>query len=326
MAIVGAGLSGLAAARRLVGGGHRVKVIEKSRGVGGRMATRRKGAARFDHGAQYFTARDQRFGQWVGPWRAAGVVERWDGRIGVLQDGLLELETKRHERLVAVPGMSALCRHLATDLELLEQTRVERLSRIDGGWRLETDAGRLPGAFDSVVLAVPAPQAAELLRDVAPSLASRASAVVMSPCWAAMVSFGEPLDLGFDGAFVRQSPLSWVARNVSKPGRPDSEDWVLHASPLWSREHLEVDKETTSKRLLHVFEQVVARTLPVTSALDAHRWRHALPEPLPEDHLFDPNLSLAACGDWCGGPRVEGAFLSGLAAADALLGVVVRGD
>lgn len=320
MAVVGAGLSGLTCARTLADRGHRVRVFDKARGAGGRMSTRRAGDWRFDHGAQYFTVRDPGFRLQIESWREVGLVVRWDGTIAVLDSGQTVSTARNIERYVAVPGMNAICRHLAEGLDLRFGTRVERLERSGGRWRLWSDDSSALGSFDFVVVSAPAPQTAALLEASAPETAARAMAVDMAPCWAVMAAFPEPLELGFDGAFVNRSPLSWVARNGSKPGRPAGEAWVLHAAPGWSRRHLELGPEAAAARLLDAFTEAAGGLKSTPTNLQAHRWRFALPEnPLSESCLFDTDLRLAACGDWCGGPRVEGAFLSGRAAAGRVL-------
>jgi predicted NAD/FAD-dependent oxidoreductase len=135
-----------------------------------------------------------------------------------------------------------------------------------------------------------------------------------------MAAFVNPLELGFDGAFVHNSPLGWVARNASKPGRPDGETWVLHGTPEWSGQHLELEAEEAANRLLAAFRDAVGGLAEAPAHLEAHRWRFALPiKVVPDECLYDPALGLAACGDWCGGPRVEGAFLSGICAAKRVL-------
>ena len=143
----------------------------------------------------------------------------------------------------------------------------------------------------------------------------------MNGCWAAMLSFGQPLELPFDGAFVHQSLLSWIARNNSKPGRSgDQESWVLHASPEWTGNCLEDEPEEVLPKLVEAFWQATGAKKRTSDYAAIHRWRYAIPpEPLESRCLFDPQLRIGACGDWCSGPRVEGAFLSGMAIAGRVL-------
>jgi predicted NAD/FAD-dependent oxidoreductase len=284
------------------------------------MSTRRAGELRFDHGAQYFTARDPRFADRVDGWQRDGLVQPWAGRIVVLEDGGVVPKDDGTRRFVAVPGMNAICRRLADSLDVSYGARVTDLEKEGGRWRVVSDVGVELGSFDAVVVSAPAPQTAALLEDVAPELAARAGAVEFAPCWALMAAYDKRLDLGFDGAFVHGSPLSWIARNASKPERPGVESWVLHGSPQWSQDHIEISREEAARRLLAAFDAAVGGLdLDPTHSV-AHRWRYALPtEPLSEPFLYDAELGLAACGDWCSGPRVEGAFLSGRAVAEAIL-------
>jgi predicted NAD/FAD-dependent oxidoreductase len=321
VAVVGAGPSGLTCARAVSDHGSKVRVFDKARGPGGRMSTRRIGDWQFDHGAQYFTVRDPRFSGSVDGWLQDGIVAPWNGRIAVLDRGSVTVkEGDSTERFVAVPGMNAICRHLAVDVDVVYGTRIDSLERQANRWRLVSSEGVEIGSLDAVVVSAPAPQTAALLASIAPDLGGRAAAVEMAPCWAVMAAFARPLDLEFDGAFVHGSPLGWVARNASKPGRPDGETWVLHGSPEWSREHLELEAEEAATRLFAAFRDAADDLLEAPAHLEAHRWRFALPvNVVPDGCLFDPALGLAACGDWCGGPRVEGAFLSGRAAARRIL-------
>ncbi|MEM6331042.1 MAG: FAD-dependent oxidoreductase [Planctomycetota bacterium] len=321
--MIGAGLSGLACAAALDGRRCAVTVFEKSRGVGGRMATRRtEHGARFDHGAQYFTVRDERFAAFVQRCEAAGAASRWRGRIASLGQALPagKAEQPRH---VGTPGMNALCGELAGGLDVRLETRCAPPVWVEGErrWRLASDQGQPLGEYEAVVVSAPAPQAAQLLA-ATPALASAARAVQMRGCWAVMAAFAERLPLDFDGAFVHGSPLSWVARNSSKPGRdttPGADAWVLHASPEWSDAHIEREPAAAAGQLLAAFGEATGVELPKPEYASAHRWRYALPaEPLPDRCLYDAAKRIGACGDWCGGPRVEGAYLSGLALADKI--------
>jgi photolyase PhrII len=323
IAVIGAGISGLICARTLTDHGFDVSVFEKSRGVGGRMSTRRVDERlSFDHGAQYFTARDRRFQRYVDAWLHDGVVQRWNGRIVAIEQGSIKESSRSHHRFVAVPGMNAVGKHLAAELDVQFQTRITSLQHAAGRWTLATDQASGLGPFDAVVVALPAGQAANVLA-AAPQLAEQAAATTMSGCWAVMLALADSLELGFDGAFVNQSPLAWIARNSNKPGRRDDlETWVLHASPEWTQDHIDDPPAMVEQLLLREFCQAVGRTPVNPVHVAAHRWRFALPDqPLADACLFDRNLKVGACGDWCGGPRVEGAFLSGMAMAGRLLGL-----
>ena len=174
VAVVGAGISGLMCARTLADHGFPVTVFEKSRGVGGRMATRRTDDGfQFDHGAQYFTARDNRFRRYVNSWIDDRIVSPWRGRIVVLENGELTGEKNGTDRYVAVPRMNAICKHLATDLDVRLETRIDPLKREGNQWRIADDKGATLGLFDVAVVSAPAGQTAQLLQEV-PSVAVRA--------------------------------------------------------------------------------------------------------------------------------------------------------
>lgn len=319
--VIGAGISGLTCARILADQGVPVTVFEKSRGVGGRMATRRtETGVSFDHGAQYFTVHDERFESSVNSWQHAGLVQRWGGRIVSLRGQNAEHDKSSTTRFVACPGMNAICRYLAEGLDVRTNTRVTPPTRAQGKWLVFDEAGNGLGSFDVVVVSAPAAQAAQLLEG-SPQLARRASSVRTVGCWALMVQFPARLELDYDGAFVLDSPLSWIARNSSKSGRnPDMETWILHASADWSQCHLEEPSEAIQEWLLDAFRGATGLHATSPSNVVAHRWRYALhTEPLPDRYLFDADLNIGACGDWCSGPRVEGAFLSGAALAERLL-------
>jgi len=353
VAVIGGGISGLSAARVLQDHGLEVLVLDKGRTPGGRMSTRssREGWA-MDHGAQYFTARDPVFRMHVDSWHQDGWVAPWEGRW--LRSVAGELQPVRPEtRWVGVPGMRALPTHLAKDLEVRSSVRVlelvdgeERSSSKspgkgkEGRWWIrvahEIGGGALQeendllGPFDAVILTPPAPQSLELLAGRFPSLEEPLRKVRFHPCAAGLLRLqGAPLPLPFDGLLLSNSALSWVARDSSKPGRSSGvgggESWVLHGSPPWSAKHLDSDPAGIERGLLAEFQRLVDAwgdgSPLVLESFQTHRWRFAIPDPtLPERALWDRELGLGIAGDALGGPRVEGAFLSGRAAAGLLLG------
>lgn len=319
--VIGAGIAGLTCALQLHRSGIQVAVLEKSRGVGGRVATRRMDSGvTFDHGAQYFTVRDPVFAAQVQQWCDSGSAAIWKGRIVTLNKGLVTDFTELHDRYVGLPGMNAIARSLATGLDVHTNVAVQSLRRLDGKWHLRDAVGTLHGPYDVLVSTAPPQQTATLLGDLSTALAERISVVPMAPCWSVMLQTREPLPLPYDAAFVHDSPLSWISRNSSKPGRAAKDCWVLHASATWSSAHLEESADTIAKLLLDELWNATGQAPQPFEVAVAHRWRYALPqEPLAQRYLLDRESNLGACGDWCAGPRVEGAFLSGLAIADALL-------
>ena len=320
VAVIGAGLSGLMCARTLLDHDIEVSVFEKSRGYGGRCATRRDGPWRFDHGAQYFTFRDARLMPYVHSWAQQGLIAPWQGTLAVREGGAWQPAKTGVRRYVGVPGMNAIGAHLAADLDVQLETTVTLIQREGRQWRLLDANNEDLGAFDAVLTCIPAPQAATLLAPVSPALAATASTAVMHATWATMLVLNERPPLEFEGAFINDDPvLGWIARDTGKPQRSADEIWVLHATRAWSDAHIEDGKEEVAAAMTAAFARVVgAEVAPVHSA--AHRWRYALPDPVAADAaLYDAAAGLGAGGDWCGGPRVEGALLSGIALAGRVL-------
>ncbi|MDT9002386.1 NAD(P)-binding protein [Paucibacter sp. APW11] len=323
IAVIGAGIAGLSCTTALQQAGMPVQLFDKSRGPAGRMSTRRGEGWACDHGAQYFTARDPRFQAELARWLEAGVAARWAPRLQVL-GGLGEHRPDAGiERWVGLPQMTAPARWLAAQLHVTLNATVTALRRSSDGerapsWQLHTaEQGWLPQHFSAVLLALPAPQAAALLELHAPALSERCSAVRMRGCWALMLQYREPLELPFDAAFVNRGPLRWIARNSSKPGRGGAETWLLHAEAEWSEAHLEQASEQVAALMLRAFAEHGGQA-PEHWTL--HRWSYADSAPaLDAGCDWNAEAGLGLCGDWLHGGKVEGAWLSGLALAEALL-------
>lgn len=307
IAIIGAGIAGAAAAHRLREAGRSVVVLDKGRGPGGRMATRRgPDGLRFDHGAQYFTARDPRFAALVDGWTARGVAAPWGGV----------------DRFVGVPGMTAPVRDLLDGVDLQCGRAVGRLVRDGRQWRLqEADGAALAedAAFSAVLLTCPSPQSLALLAGAGVDLPGVAE-VRYAPCWTLMLAHDGPplLDAPVREDRDPDETIAWIARNDSKPGREADGAIVAHASPSWSRANLECTAEDVAERLTAALRDRV----PVGAIRHraAHRWRYAAVErAVGEPCLFAPETGLGFAGDGCLGPRVEFAWLSGLALAERVL-------
>lgn len=360
VAVIGAGVAGAACAAALARAGHRVTVFDKARGPGGRMSTRRGAHTdaqplAFDHGAQYFTARDEGFqavvqagvkGGWIAPW---DLVEAGVSR-GANQDA-----QRPEPRYVAVPGMPELPRQLIErasaeavhPVDTAWPWHVATLQRSDQGWRLQKlavapgDASTPPEAretwheatFEHVVLAMPPQQAAALLAPHRTDWAQQAGQTPMWPCWTLM-ALTDPVAWPFDAmrpaAVQPGHPLGWLARNDRKPGRPvhpNLHAWVAQATPEWSAQHLDLTPEQAAPLL----QQALFSALglgegqgPAVAHSAVHRWLYAQPArsgsaPSPQAPWWDAALGLGVCGDFLGGGRVEAAWLNGHQLAQAML-------
>ncbi|MBV7266666.1 NAD(P)/FAD-dependent oxidoreductase [Erythrobacter ani] len=306
--VVGAGMAGLACAKRLAEAGLIIDIIDKGRGPGGRMAARRAEiggeVVSFDHGAQYFTARDEDFRAAVKQWQTLGVVAPWDAA--------------GDDAFVGIPGMNGPIRGMAQSLKVRWNTRAEALRREQGEWRVE--AGEDVFTAKTVVVAIPAEQAHALLQQPAPGLAAVAAQARSAPCWAVMAAFAEPLGIENDMIRDADAAISWAARNSAKPARAGRECWVIHASPGRSRELLDHPKEEVGPLLLDDFFSQTGAECAAPIHLAVHRWLYAMAEPVAgEEARFDEGSSIGIAGDYLHSPRVEGAWLSGVALAEKVL-------
>jgi hypothetical protein len=307
--IIGAGIAGLACARRLADAGMASVVLDKGRGIGGRVATRRAGDMQFDHGAQYVNAHGAGFASVLDGLEHAGTLAGW-------ADG-----TRRAHK-VGVPGMSALPKALGAGLDIRQNTQVLRLTPDTGGWLLHLADGTLRAA--SVVITVPAPQVASLLGADHP-LVAPLGAVEMAPCLTLMATVAGP------APFVTRKdpddPLSWIAQDSAKPGRPQAHGtlWVAQAGIAFSMAHLEDDPATLTARMLPLLCDRLGASHDTVTHASTHRWRYArVTQPLGQPFLCSDDASLYLGGDWCLGARIEAAWDSGTAIAAGLLAQTKR--
>lgn len=320
LAIIGAGVAGLLAARTLQEAGLAVTVFEKSRGLGGRASTRRTEHGAFDHGAQYFTIRDPRFAALVQPAIEAGTIAPWEGRFGLWSRAGAIALLDDESRYVAVPGMSTLGRALGGSLVPVIFTKIVAIEGAPTHWSLRAEDGTLLGPYSQVLLTAPAPQTQALLDPIARELASQLSSVVLAPCLTLMITFQAPVDLPLDGVHVTESALAFAARNNSKPGRAPQECWVLHADPEFATSCFDAPESISESLMLAALQRMSASELPTIMEAHLHKWRYAqVIQALDQPCLYDPDLGLGAAGDWCIGPRLEAAAMSGLAVADRII-------
>ena len=300
---------------KLTQAGFAVDVFEKSRGPGGRMSTRRRDGQTFDHGAQFFRTHSDAFKSQVAAWEKQGVVAPWTGRFGVWANNDAVPDTDDRTRWVGLPKMNAIARGLSGELEVHWESRVVGLHRHAEGWTLRLENRGTTQAYFGIVLSCPGPQAAALC-PVDSVVHKRARSLRYAPCWALMAEFQERLAVEYDG-IRSEGPLSWVARDSSKPGRPGGERWVIHASAEFSQEHVESSRAAVGEELSRLF---VARFGGELKNLQVHLWRYALAE-TSEGAAFewDAQRRLGLIGDALVGARVEAAWQSGRKLASAIV-------
>ncbi|GAB60499.1 NAD(P)/FAD-dependent oxidoreductase [Rheinheimera nanhaiensis] len=323
IAIIGAGIAGAACAQRLQQQGQHVVVFDKGRAVGGRMSSKRTSAGYLDLGAQYFTARTPAFSSQCQRWLAQQVIERWHGALGLIEQGMLGASPDATERYIGIPSMQKPVQQLLADISV-QHAEVSAVHFEQGCWQLYAGADLL-GQFQQLVLAVPQQQAARLLQQVIESqwqLKSLFAQIALLPCWAVNIELAESdsLPVQFDGIFVKQdAQISWLARQGSKTGRAGPQHWLVHFTPAWSAEHLELSADEVAQHALAALQRVFNTRVKAVATL-SHRWRYAQQVAdyplLGALRLHDVKLGL--CGDWLNGGRVENAWLSGKQLAEEL--------
>ena len=318
IAIIGAGITGMQLAARLSMRAD-VKVFEKSRGIGGRMSTRRADAFQFDHGAQYFTAHGQAFQDMLEPHILRGTVARWTPRLTALGADAQPM-TWTAPRYVAVPGMNALCKVMAEELEVARQTHIAAITKApDDAWQLSSETGEDCGTFDWVLSTAPAEQAAKLM-PASFSQSEALSKALMLGCYSLMLGGVDVSALTWDAAIVEGSALAWIAVNHSKPGRSSASSLMCQSSNVWAEQHLEDETDTVQAALMGAANTATGLNVEDAQYISLHKWRFAkVDTPAAQPYLIDLEQRLGAAGDWCGAGRVEAGFDSGDALASAVL-------
>jgi renalase len=318
--IVGAGITGLLIARQLGEAGEDVRVLEKGRGFGGRMATRRADLARFDHGAQYFTVRDPRFQTWVDRLVAAGIVREWFRRFPD------EKGRADHPRYIGTQGMSEVGKWLAAGIDVRRETRVVTLAPTASGWMAITAEGAR-FTTDQLVLTAPLPQTLDLLQTCdwkfPAEIEERLRAVHYERKLAVMAELDGPSGLpDFGGMKLDHPPLTWLADNQRK-GISARAAVTLHSDADFAREHWETPDAIRGPLLIDAAREFLQAQVLTFSC---HRWGFSAPtQTFGAPFYHDSAARLLLAGDGFGGARVEGAALSAIEAAAHLAGAGTKG-
>ncbi len=319
--VVGAGISGLLAATVLKETGVDVIVVDKGRGAGGRMSTRRvdldHASAYFDHGAQYFTVRDTQFAKYVERWLALGIIKPLDETL-IRENG--EPALSDEPRYIGATGMNAITKYLADSLRVSFAERVDKLT-FNGHWIAETDKGRTFTA-DALVLSQPVPQSLELLTQsnipLPTDIEAELKTIDYHPCIATMLLFEgvEPV-LPYCGIWFQGEPIAWACDNFRK-GISPVPTVTVHAGPMFSAEHWQSPDETIVEAMLQPLKTWIRTPI---KHLQVHRWRYSFAKSVLDKPflMMTSPAPLVFIGDGFVAPRVEGAAVSGISAANALL-------
>ena len=306
--IVGAGLSGLMAARSCAQAGHDVTVFDKGRSVGGRLATRRIGTATLDHGAQFFTVRSAEFTNHVNEWLEVGIVREWCKGFAS-NDG--------HPRYVGTNGMTSVAKYLAEKLDVRCSSLVFSLRRNDTNWTVITDDG-IEHDADRVILTAPLPQSFSLMFSGGIDMPTELRSIDYDRTLCLLVTLDSSSHqvLSPGGLQNPDEVFSFIGDNQAK-GIAATPALTFHANPAWSLEHFENESELTHAQLLQLAQPYFGDAHVLESQFK--KWRFATPRTAwPDSCWVDETRTLAIAGDAFNGPRVEAAALSGLAAAAAL--------
>jgi predicted NAD/FAD-dependent oxidoreductase len=310
IAIIGAGLSGLVVANMLKTHAH-ITIFEKSRGVGGRMATRRAKPYFFDHGTQFFKARSTEFKQFLAPLIIDGIIKPWHANFVEIEDRTITQTRCWHDdypHYVGTPHMNAIGKYLAQGLNIQLNTKISKVEKQHHNWCLYDSDAQPIADFDWVIITIPPIQATEILPLNYQSITSQSK---MQGCFSLMLGFTTPLNLGFDAALIRGEDISWVSVNSSKPDRSDHFSLLVHSTNKWADQHIDDDSEQVINYLSQQTSNIIDHDVSRAEHQVVHGWRYAnIAKQQREPYYLDMAQNLGICGDWFVQGRVEAAFTS----------------
>ncbi len=341
--VVGAGMAGLRCARSLVDAGYQVVVLDKSRGVGGRVATRRLEGTWADHGTCYLSPQGEVFQRFLYDLAEAGVIFSWTDQVYEMGlEGQLQAPAPEdcYPRWVAPDGMTAIAKVLTPGLDIRYQHRVDTIQATPTGWQVNAatmgsnSGGIAQFSAPSLVLAIPAPQVVPLLEplhaELSTSYIEQIAAVHFFPCLSVMAGYGPEVlshwQQQFPGVkaltFTSHPTLGWLGLDSSKRQNPEFPVFVIQSSVTFAEQMLErEDLQPAAQTILAAVAQTLQPWFAQPIWFQIHRWRYAFAKaPLHQGFLAAPStFPLVCAGDWCLGKKVESAYYSGLAAAEYLL-------
>jgi renalase len=318
IAVIGAGMAGLVCAQQLTQAGYSVLVVEKSRGLGGRLATRRLYGTWADHGACYLKPQGE---------LCQNLVQLLCDR-HILKDWTDNTQLNSTPRYIAPEGMSAIAKFLAQGLEVWKNQRVIAINPTpENSWSLTLESGDAELIVKAVVLAIPAPQALMLLSPLGENVLGKEfldnlSSVEFAPCISAMAGYpanSQLLPHWQDQKLTNDAVLGWIGLDSSKRLHPQQPVFVFQSNANFAQLHLDSpDLQPVGQEMLQKAAQNLKLSwLETPEWMQVHRWRYAFPSVPWENTVLSTvtPLPLVCCGDWCGGHLAEDAMISGIAAS-----------
>ena len=324
VAIIGAGIAGLNLAR-LLSDIAEVVVFEKSDKLGGRIATHHANGFNFDHGAQFFTAKNPAFKTLVKELESQGVVAQWNASFVELEPSGIKSQRVWDDEFphyVGTPSMNSIGQYLAKNIDVRFNQLITGIKKIASSWLVETENAEY-GPFGWVLITIPAEQAKVILPEtVYPKI--NLQDLTMQPCFALMLAYQRPNFFDWDAAFVSKSILSWVSVNSSKPKRGDPFTIVAMSTNDWAKTNFDKSESSVIEEMFNELANISDKNLADASYIKLKRWKYAnafRQEPVLE--MIDESSQLACCGDWCISGRIESAFISSLNLANKLKDLIV---
>ena len=320
VAVIGAGISGLALANKLKKY-FEVVVFEKSRGYGGRVATRRAGEFIFDHGAQFFKVKTDEFREYIKPMIDKGIVDIWKARFVEIDNGKItnnRIWGDDPSNYVGTPSMNSIGKYMADGLDVRLSEKVANVAQ-GTKWELYDEAGANIGEFDWVVSAIPPKQVIEMIPDVI-NLYSKISSYEMLACYSLMLGYEEKMDIGFDAALIKGVDISWLSVNSSKLPGANNTTFLIHSTNKWASQNIDRDRDWVKGYLCNELSNLVPIKTESANYIGLQGWRYAnIKKQNNIEFFLDKDNKFGLCGDWFVQGRIEAAYLSGSHLGDQML-------
>jgi len=251
-------------------------LFEKSRGFGGRVATRRADDFNFDHGAQFFKVKTKEFQNYIQPMLDQNIIELWKARFIEIIDG--EITNKRTwgnepANYVGTPSMNSIGKYMANGLNVQLSKKVEKISKEDK-WVVYDENNEALGEYDWVISSIPPLQAQQMIPDLK-VIFPNIKEYEMLACFSLMLGYEQPLELDFDAALVKGFDISWISVNSSKPSRAKNYTLLVHSTNKWAQANIDKDRDWVKDYLCDELKKIIPIKTEKAEYIGLQGWRYA---------------------------------------------------